>query len=79
MRICGDEAHIKIGLSDLFITAAPVLRMLAEKNIVYTNVDAGSHNAGVSSKRQRQVVDVPRHYQRASLYHERTARHPRRE
>ena len=36
MRICGDEAHIKIGLSDLFITAAPVLRMLAEKNIVYT-------------------------------------------
>ena len=36
MRIYGDEAHIKIGLSDLFITAAPVLRMLAEKNIVYT-------------------------------------------
>lgn len=36
MRVSGNEAHLKIGLVDLFRTAAPVLRMLAEKSIIYT-------------------------------------------
>ena len=36
MRIIGEEAHLKIGLSDLFIAAVPVLRILAEKNVIFT-------------------------------------------
>lgn len=36
MRVSGNEAHLKIGLVDLFRTAAPVLRMLSEKSIIYT-------------------------------------------
>lgn len=36
MRVGGSEAHIKIGLADLFITAAPILQLLAEKDIQFT-------------------------------------------
>ena len=32
----GDEAHIKIGLADLYIAAAPVLSLLALHDLTYT-------------------------------------------
>ena len=35
MRVPGDEAHIEIGLADLFIAAAPALQLLSLHNVIY--------------------------------------------
>ena len=35
MRVPGDEAHIEIGLADLFIAAAPALQILSLHNVIY--------------------------------------------
>ena len=35
MRVGGDEAHIKIGLAELYIAAAPVLKLLAIHDLTY--------------------------------------------
>lgn len=36
MRVFGDEAHINIGLTDLFVTAAPILKLLAQHDLQLT-------------------------------------------
>lgn len=35
MRVGGDEAHMKIGLADLYVAAAPVLKLLAKHDLAY--------------------------------------------